>query len=58
MFLFGTLAQKGERLAVNQCAIGSIPICSVRPAHYRMDERMRVLPRRKNKCSDRRNCKT
>ena len=36
-----------EQLTVNQHVVGSIPTGSVRPAHYRIDERMRSMPRRK-----------
>lgn len=44
---FGTVAQFGEHLIVNQHVVGSIPTGSVRPAHYRIDESMRSMPRRK-----------
>ena len=37
----------GEQLTVNQHVAGSIPAGSVRPAHYRIDESMRSMPRRK-----------
>ena len=44
---FGTVSQWAEKLTFNQHVVGSIPTGSVRPAHYRIDERMRSMPRRK-----------